>query len=174
VLQPDGNWFAYAPVMDTPAEMHRLVEELVPARASRAEHPVVQAARMRTTPSVRIHPFQDGNGRVARALASVFLYRAATMPLVVFADEKSGVPGGAARRRPRRTAGPFIEFVAERVAGAVQLVAEQAGGDLEQRVTELRSLLSTKSGLAHAEIDALARSRGPGKPALDAKRPGAC
>jgi Fic family protein len=154
VLQPDGSWFAYAPVMDTPAEMHRLVEELSHP-GFLAEHPVVQTSYAHHA-FVRIHPFQDGNGRVARALASVFLYRAATVPLVIFADEKSEYLA-ALRAADRGERQVLVGFIAERVAGAVQLVAEQAGGDLEQRVTELRSLLSTRSGLAHAEIDVLAR-----------------
>jgi Fic family protein len=154
VLQPDGSWFAYAPVLDTPAEMLRLVDELSHP-GFLAEHPVVQASYAHHA-FVRIHPFQDGNGRVARAVASVFLYRAASVPLVIFADEKAEYLA-ALRAADRGQRQALVDFIAERVAGAVQLVAEQAGGDLEQRVTELRSLLSTRSGLAHAEIDGLAR-----------------
>ena len=34
-----------------------------------------------------IHPFADGNGRLARVVASMFLIRSAGVPLLVFADQ---------------------------------------------------------------------------------------
>lgn len=36
----------------------------------------------------QIHPFQDGNGRVARALASLVFLRAGWFPLVVHRDDR--------------------------------------------------------------------------------------
>jgi Fic family protein len=152
VLQPDDTWFTYAPVLDTPSEMHRLIDELVsPAFAD--YHPVVQAAYAHHALS-RIHPFQDGNGRVARALASVFLYRAAWVPLVVFVDEKPEYFASlrAADGGERR---PFIDFVYERTSDAVHIVTEHLSSALTERVAGLGSLLSTPSGLALAELDEL-------------------
>ncbi len=37
----------------------------------------------------QIHPFQDGNGRVARAIASLIFIKANWFPLVVRSDEKA-------------------------------------------------------------------------------------
>ena len=82
----DGSVHAYAPVEDTPAEMHRLISELrTPAFG--AAHPALQSSYAHYA-FVCIHPFADGNGRVARALASVFTFRATSLPFVLFADEK--------------------------------------------------------------------------------------
>ena len=69
-----GTDHSYAPVDVTPAEMARLVAELR-SGAFLAAHPVVQAAYVHYG-IVAIHAFADGNGRVARALASAFTYRA--------------------------------------------------------------------------------------------------
>lgn len=77
----------YAPVADTQPEMHRLVETLNEYEFSTLD-PVSQAAYAHYA-FVCIHPFADGNGRVARALASTFLYRNPGIPLVIFADQKS-------------------------------------------------------------------------------------
>ena len=80
----------YAPPLDTPSEMARMVHELRTEAFERA-HPVLQAAYAHAA-FVCIHPFADGNGRVSRALASMFLYRSPGIPLVIFADQKSSAP----------------------------------------------------------------------------------
>lgn len=86
VREPDGSWHSYAPPDQTPSEMQRLVDELASPGFARA-HPVVQAAFAHHA-LVAVHPFVDGNGRVARALGSVFLYRAARVPLHIWADQR--------------------------------------------------------------------------------------
>lgn len=87
ILQADGRVFAHAPVADVPAEMGRMVGELR-SGAFADGHPIEQASYAHYA-LVRIHPFADGNGRVARALASVFTFRAVSMPLVVYSDERN-------------------------------------------------------------------------------------
>jgi hypothetical protein len=115
---------------------------------------VVQAAYAHHAFS-RIHPFQDGNGRVARALASVFLYQAASVPLVVFSDDTPEYLRSlrAADAGDRQT---FIDFILDRVNDAVQIVTGQLSAALKERVAMLGNLLSTPSGLAHVEIDLVA------------------
>lgn len=77
----DGTFHAYAPVGQVADEMHCLVEQVGSAEFQ-ATHPVVQAAYAHHALTV-IHPFADGNGRVARLLASIWLLRAASIPLWV-------------------------------------------------------------------------------------------
>lgn len=87
VVLPDGTSHSYAPVADTAAEVRRLVVELR-SDAFERSHPAVQAAYAHHA-LTSIHPFSDGNGRVARAVASVFLARATSVPLVLFADQRA-------------------------------------------------------------------------------------
>ncbi|MCB1099100.1 MAG: Fic family protein [Verrucomicrobiae bacterium] len=82
----DGVTFGYCPPEQVASEMDRLVamhqEHLdagVPAE--------VEAAWLHHRFS-QIHPFQDGNGRVCRALASMVLVQAGLFPLVVTRNEK--------------------------------------------------------------------------------------
>jgi hypothetical protein len=82
---PGGIVTAFTPASMVAAEMERLGGELESA-AFAALHPVVQAAYAHYALGI-IHPFADGNGRLARTVASIFLMRAAGVPLIVFAEQ---------------------------------------------------------------------------------------
>jgi Fic family protein len=82
----DGKFHSYAPVDVTPIEMARLLNE-IRSEAFQKAHPVMQAAYAHYG-FVVIHPFADGNGRVARALASIFTYRAISMPIMILSEQK--------------------------------------------------------------------------------------
>jgi Fic family protein len=86
VIRRDGTAVAYAPVNDTEPEMRRLIEEAQGELFSHA-HPVLQAAYIHYG-LTHIHPFSDGNGRVARALASLFSYRSIGLPVIIYSDRK--------------------------------------------------------------------------------------
>ena len=77
----DGRKRLYAPPGRVPTEVERLTKEAA-SPALGAAHPVVQAAYLLYAVDA-IHPFADGNGRAARAMASLPLYRAVGVPLVV-------------------------------------------------------------------------------------------
>lgn len=83
----DGKVYLYCPPEHVAAEMDRMVAmHLTHLEAGIA--PEVEAAWLHHR-FTQIHPFQDGNGRVARALASLVLIRAGLFPLVVPRDEKA-------------------------------------------------------------------------------------
>ncbi|HMJ79068.1 MAG TPA: Fic family protein [Iamia sp.] len=86
VVLADGSWHAYAPVDRVPEEMHRLVEEMR-SELFRSAPTVVQAAFVQHA-FTSVHPFADGNGRVARLLASIPLLRAASIPLWVEVSDR--------------------------------------------------------------------------------------
>jgi len=121
-----GQVHDYAPPEATHAEMTRLMDELASTEFL-AAHPVVQAAYAHYV-YVCIHPFADGNGRVSRALASVFLYRNPGVPLVVFADQRDAYLDCLALAdagQPER----FVEFIADRVVDTVNLVIGSLGAN---------------------------------------------
>lgn len=151
-----GRTHACAPPIDVPSEMHRLVEELRSDTFTRA-HPVLQAAYAHYA-FVAVHPFADGNGRVARALASVYLYRRPGVPLAIFADQKDEYLDAlqeADQGRPDR----FVRFVQERVVdviGLVQVAAQAPQRPVTSSLASLREALLGRDGLPHGELDALA------------------
>ncbi|MGH3821425.1 MAG: Fic family protein [Pseudonocardiaceae bacterium] len=79
VRRQDGTLLEYTPPEHVESQMERL---LTLYEETGGEHPVVRAAWLHHR-FIRIHPFEDGNGRVARALTLLVLLRARYAPLVV-------------------------------------------------------------------------------------------
>jgi Fic family protein len=84
--RPDGTTHEYCPPEHVAAEMDRLLDwHLEHSDAGIA--PEVEAAWLHHR-FTQIHPFQDGNGRVARAISSLVLLRAERFAFSVTPDEK--------------------------------------------------------------------------------------
>ena len=84
-LRPDGAIHPYCPPEQVDGEMERLVKIYY----EQVELPIeVQAAWLHHA-FTQIHPFQDGNGRVARALATLVLIKGGLLPMSVNRGKKS-------------------------------------------------------------------------------------
>ncbi|HEV8681493.1 MAG TPA: Fic family protein [Actinomycetota bacterium] len=155
VTLADGTTHWYAPVQEVPPEMHRLVDQLASPDFTSA-HPVIQAAYAHHALTA-VHPFADGNGRVARALASVFLYRDVGTPLVIFSDQQEpywDALAAADNGQPQ----PFVTFVEDRALDTMALVTSRilrAGRPLDRGIAEIQGLLASHGGLTHAEVHAI-------------------
>jgi Fic family protein len=84
--KPDGSMHQYCPPEQVDSEMERLL-------AMHTEHvkkgvPVEVDAAWLHHRFTQIHPYQDGNGRVARALASLLFIKAGWFPVVVTRDDR--------------------------------------------------------------------------------------
>ncbi|MDE2752340.1 MAG: Fic family protein [Gemmatimonadota bacterium] len=80
-VRSDGLVHEYCPPEQVASEMDRLLAMHL-EHEDRKVAPEVEAAWLHHR-FVQIHPFQDGNGRVARALATLVVIRAGWFPLVV-------------------------------------------------------------------------------------------
>jgi Fic family protein len=154
VRLPDGSVLAYAPVHATAPEMERLISNLSGPEFKRAP-PVLQASYVHYALSV-IHPFADGNGRVARAVASTFFYQAASIPLLIFADQRAQYIA-TLRLADAGNYRPFIDFILQRGLTAAALVSEALktakAPPPEDVLQQLRGALTTQGGLTHQELD---------------------
>ncbi len=122
VTLANGKTHWYCPIDQVGPEMHRLQEEMRSAGFAEA-HPVIQAAFAHHALTA-VHPFADGNGRTARALASVFLYRAVGIPLIVFSDQQEpywDALAAADAGDPQ----PFVGFINDRAIDAMALVTNR-------------------------------------------------
>lgn len=82
----EGITFTYCSPEQVGSEMDRLIE-MHADHVARSVPSDVQAAWLHHR-FTQIHPFQDGNGRVARAIASLILVKDGLFPLVVTRDDK--------------------------------------------------------------------------------------
>lgn len=130
----DGVLYTYCPPEQVASEMGRLVaihaehiEKQVPAEAQAAwlHHRFTQ-----------VHPFQDGNGRVARAIASMVLIKNGLFPLVVTRDDKPRYLD-ALEAADKGDLNPLVQLIAQlqitqfRKASAISesMLAEEGGVD---------------------------------------------
>ncbi|MGO4881530.1 MAG: Fic family protein [Bryobacteraceae bacterium] len=83
--RPDGSVHEYCPPEHVASEMDRLLQMHVEHEA--AGVPVEVEAAWLHHRFAQIHPFADGNGRVARAIASLIFIKAYWFPLIVKRDD---------------------------------------------------------------------------------------
>ncbi len=157
VRTSDGEIHAYAPVDQTQSEMQRLVDELNSQKFKEA-HPILQASYAHYAVAA-IHPFADGNGRVARAVASAYTYRAATVPLLVLAHHREPY-FAALGEADSGNAAPFIEFIARVARDGLEMVTERLKAarapQPEQIVDEFKDLFLAQGDLTHRQLDEVA------------------
>ncbi len=84
----DGVMYSYCPPEQVGSEMDRLIE-IHEEHIGNGVSAEVQAAWLHHR-FTQIHPFQDGNGRVARAIASLVLVKEGLFPLVIRRDDRGG------------------------------------------------------------------------------------
>ena len=156
VKQPDGTFHSYAPVLATAPEMARFVQELKSPEFDTA-HPILQAAYAHYC-LVAVHPFADGNGRVARALGSVFTYRSSSIPLLIMIDHRQRY-FDALNAADAGQYQDLVDFVEARGIDALLLVNESlrtaAAPDTATAAAQLARLYIARRGLTHAELDQL-------------------
>ena len=154
VRTPKNTIHSYAPVLSTASEMNRLCQELGGSEFEKA-HPILQSSYAHYC-LVAIHPFADGNGRVARALASVFTYRSCSVPLLVFSENRVEYFSTLAMADDRNYQ-PFVDFILDRILDAIMLVSQtmQAATlpSLDERVINLKRIFTTRAGHSHQEVD---------------------
>jgi len=82
-----GEIFYFASVEETPAKMNDLMDWYEKANHEKELHPLIIASEFHYR-FVRIHPFDDGNGRMARILMNLILMRYEFPPVIIKTTDK--------------------------------------------------------------------------------------
>jgi Fic family protein len=150
----DGSIHPYSPVDRVPAEMYRLLEQ-IRRQEFESAHLISQASYLHYG-LVVIHPFADGNGRVARALASVFFYRALSIPFLVFANQRTAY-FDELHQADLGQIQPLLAFFRDRGIDTIQLVIEQVLTALSPSPDEIVSALSQARRIPIKDLENTAR-----------------
>ena len=87
----NGEMFHYTSPENTPIEMGELISWYKDEEQKNELHPVTLAALLHYK-FVRIHPFDDGNGRISRLLMNYVLLKYSLQPVVIKSSDKKKLP----------------------------------------------------------------------------------
>ncbi len=104
----------------------KLMEEMIEKIAKSKKHPVEIAAFLHHR-FVEIHPFIDGNGRVARLLTNVYLVARAYPPIVLKKEDR-GKYYKSLRAADAGNLSPFANFIAKTVDESLTMYLSISGG----------------------------------------------
>lgn len=108
------------------SKVPRLMDEFISDVNGSAAHPVMTSARLHHR-FVQIHPFSDGNGRVARLLANLFLMSRGYPPAVLRKEGRK-VYYRCLARADAGDIGPLAAFVARALDESLALYLATFGG----------------------------------------------
>lgn len=123
VRLPNGEMFHYVEPMDVPQRM----QELMDWYRTSDVHPIELAADFHYR-FIRIHPFDDGNGRVARLLANYILMRYGYAPIIIRTGEKSTYIA-ALQKADAGDMNPFRAYICDCCIQTTELSIRAAKGE---------------------------------------------
>lgn len=118
-----GGIFEYAKPEETP----RLMAELMEWLNSTSDHAVKVAAELHYK-FIRIHPFDDGNGRVARLLVNYVLLRSGYSPVIIKSEDKENYIA-ALEMADTGNVSAFYDYVSRQAITAMELELKAAKGE---------------------------------------------
>ncbi|HBL74967.1 MAG: hypothetical protein A2W90_06650 [Bacteroidetes bacterium GWF2_42_66] len=141
-----GEMFYFASPEETPAKMYDLLKWYEENHELEDIHPVVFATEFHYR-FVRIHPFDDGNGRLARLLMNFVLLQKGFPPAIIKTEEKQEYY----KALQQADAGQlefFFEYVCQQVIHSLEIMLKGANGediedpdDLDKKLQLLKARL---------------------------------
>ncbi len=125
VIKQDNTVHQYVPPEQVSVQMAELVDYINKGKEQNI-NPILLSATAHYN-MVRIHPFDDGNGRGARILMNLILMKAGYFPAIVKREHKRKYLLALAQADKGDLA-PFTEFISNQLAQTLQTVID----DLEQ------------------------------------------
>lgn len=137
---------------ETPLKMQELVEGLRIHSIEHEEHEGVYLAAIFHHKFVAIHPFDDGNGRMARLLMNLILMQHGYPPIVIKMNERETYFAALAQADAGEMT-PFLSFIAQKAIDSMELYLKGARGepleeddDIDKKIRLLKQELAS-----HAE-----------------------
>lgn len=146
----NGEIHEYASPQETPILMKKLMDSYY---GDKEQHPLIKAARFHHR-FTAIHPFDDGNGRVARLLTNFMLIREGYPPVVIKTENKEEYLT-ALQKADAGDLIPFILFVIKELNWSMDISIKAAKGepidepsDIDKQIDVLKKRLEGRDVLS--------------------------
>lgn len=127
VITPTGEIFYFASPEETASKMFDLMSWYQDEIRKNNLHPLVFATKFHYK-FVRIHPFDDGNGRVSRILMNIILMKFAFPPVIVQTELRDSYLN-ALQYADAEDFDKFVLFIGERLIESLELWIQAAKGE---------------------------------------------
>lgn len=127
VLTKTGEIFRFATPEETPSKMHDLIEWFRKKQTDTSLNPIVLAAEFHYK-FIRIHPFDDGNGRIARILMNLILMQNGFPPVIIKTEDKASY-FSVLQMADAGILEPFFEYIAKNTVYSLEIMIRGAKGE---------------------------------------------
>jgi Fic family protein len=127
VITNTGEVFYFSTPEETPAKMHDLMDWYRQKMNDSELNPILLAAEFHYK-FIRIHPFDDGNGRTARILMNFILMQFGYPPAIIRTEDKLNY-FAALRQADAGLLEPFIDYVAQNLVRSLEIMIKGAKGE---------------------------------------------
>lgn len=145
-----GEVFRFAAPEETPAKMEELLNWYRENQNNDDIHPLILAVEFHYR-FIRIHPFDDGNGRIVRLLMNLILMQKGLPPVIVKVKEKKEYYR-ALQQADSGNIEPFIIFIGRQLISSLELMITAAKGnaieeedDIEKKISLLYNRIQSKN-----------------------------
>lgn len=156
VITPTGERFEYATPEETPALMKDLIEWYNEEEKNGTMSPIELASLFHYR-YIRIHPFEDGNGRISRLIVNYILYRHGYPMIVVKTQDKKNylsalnrcdvevgaVPSDGAHAELSKIT-PFVDYMSKCLERALTICIKGTKGESIDDADDWRKKLKLK------------------------------
>ena len=122
-----GEIFRFATPEETPAKMSDLIEWYRNEAENEESNPIAIASLFHYK-FIRIHPFDDGNGRTARLLMNFILMKYGYPPVIIKTEDKENY-FAVLRQADAGIIEPFIEYMAKNLQASLKIMIKGAKGE---------------------------------------------
>ncbi len=144
-----GAIFYFAEPIETPAKMQELVEWFRVKSESPETNAILLAAEFHYR-FVRIHPFDDGNGRIGRLLMNYILMKHGFPPVIIKNEDKDNYIA-VLEQADFNILEPLVTYVAQNLVRSLEMMIKGARGedieepeDLDKEIAFLKQKVKTK------------------------------
>src|SRR5215211_4276194 len=127
VITVTGETFYFATPEETPSKMHDLIEWFRKEKEKPDVNPIILAALFHYR-FIRIHPFDDGNGRTARILMNFILMQFGYPPVIIKTEDKENY-FAVLRLADADQLEPFVEYMAQNLVRSLEIMIRGAKGE---------------------------------------------